>query len=208
MSIAMPGQMLKQLGDVGAQWLRYRRIARAFDGARSLADVVPRGASVLDVGCGTGFMAYHLSAMERRVMGVDLTDAPEAPIPYTKFDGRELPFEAATFDAVIFSFVLHHSQNAAGLLTEARRVLRASGRIVVYEDIPERWHDQVLCSWHDRNWRARTGPCTFLSFERWTDLFQAVGLRVAQRWRLSRLRNPIHPVLGAGFVLEHAISRA
>jgi SAM-dependent methyltransferase len=199
--------MLEQVGDVAAHWLRYRRIARAFDAARIIADVVPSGARVLDVGCGTGFIAHHLNAMDRRVTGVDLTAATEAPIPYARFDGRELPFDDATFDAVIFSFVLHHSQNIAGLLAEARRVLRANGRIVVYEDIPERWHDRVLCSWHDHHWQARTGPCTFLRFDSWIDLFQALGLRVAQRWRLSRLRNPIHPVLGARFVLEHAHSR-
>jgi SAM-dependent methyltransferase len=196
--------MLERLGNVGARWLRYRGIARAFDAARTIADVVPSGASVLDVGCGTGFIAHHLCAMNRRVTGVDLADATEAPIPYVRFDGRQFPFDDAMFDAVLFSFVLHHSQNIAGLLAEARRVLHANGRIVVYEDIPESWHDRVLCSWHDYKWRARTGPCTFLRVDSWIDLFQALGLRVAKRWSLSRSRNPVHPVLGAAFVLERA----
>lgn len=159
---------------------------------------------MLDVGCGSGFIAYHLNAMGRSVTGVDLNATAEAPIDYEVFDGRALPFADVSFDAVIFSFVLHHSQNIAGLLTEARRVLRPGGRIVIYEDIPELWHDRALCLWHDQRWKSRTGPCTFLRFESWVDLFEALGLRVSQRWRLSRLRNPIHPVLGARFVLEHA----
>jgi SAM-dependent methyltransferase len=200
----MRRRMVEQLGGIAAHWLRYRRIARAFDAARTIADVIPSGACVLDVGCGTGFIAYHLNAMDRRATGVDLADATEAPIPYSMFDGRGLPFEDASFDAVIFSFVLHHSQNIAGLLSEARRVLRTNGRIVVYEDIPELWHDRALCVWHDHRWKDRTGPCTFLRVDSWIDLFQALGLRVVQRWKLSRLRNPIHPVLGARFVLEHA----
>src|SRR4051812_49339942 len=91
-----------------ASWLRYRRIARAFDAARTIGELIPRGARVLDVGCGNGFIAYHLSAMGRSVTGVDLNATIEAPIPYAVFDGRELPFEESTFDAVIFSFVLHH----------------------------------------------------------------------------------------------------
>jgi ubiquinone/menaquinone biosynthesis C-methylase UbiE len=192
--------------NVLAAWMRYRRIARAFDAARSIGDYVPHGARVLDVGCGDGFIAYHLNAMGRRVTGVDLNATAEAPIHYTVFNGRALPFDDLSFDAVIFSFVLHHARNIAGLLAEARRVLRPDGCIVIYEDIPERWHDRALCLWHDRQWRSRTGPCTFLCFDNWIDLFESLGLSVAQRWRLSRLRNPIHPVLGARFVLQHARS--
>jgi ubiquinone/menaquinone biosynthesis C-methylase UbiE len=200
--------MACDMPSMAASWMRYRRIARAFDAASAISDLVPRGARVLDVGCGNGFIAYHLSAMGRSVTGVDLNATTEAPIQYSVFNGRKLPFDAVSFDAVIFSFVLHHSQNVAGLLAEARRVLRPDGRIVIYEDIPERWHDRALCLWHDQNWRSRTGPCTFLRFDGWIDLFEALGLRVAQRWRLSRLRNPTHPVLGARFVLEHARARA
>lgn len=189
---------------IAAAWMRYRRIARAFDAARALGDAVPPGARVLDVGCGSGFIAHHLNAMGRRVTGVDLNDATEAPIDYLSFNGRELPFDDGVFDAVIFSFVLHHSQTIASLLGEARRVLRPDGHIVVFEDIPERWHDRALCSWHDQRWRSRTGPCTFLRIENWVDLFEALGLRVTQRGRLPRWRNPIHPVLGARFVLAPA----
>ena len=169
-----------------------------------LSDHVPLGSRVLDVGCGSGFIAHHLNAMGRRVTGVDLSATVEAPIEYLEFNGRNLPFEDGGFDAVIFSFVLHHSQSIASLLREARRILRPSGRIVVFEDIPERWHDRVLCLWHEQRWRARTGPCTFLRSESWLDLFEALGLRVTQHSRLSRLRNPIHPVLGARFILELA----
>jgi ubiquinone/menaquinone biosynthesis C-methylase UbiE len=194
--------MLARLKGVAASWSRYRRIARAFDGARTIAEHVPRRAHVLDVGCGAGFVAHHLNALDRTVIGVDLGDSAEAPIAYAAFNGRKLPFEDLSFDAVIFSFVLHHSRNIAGLLTEAIRVVRPGGRILVYEDIPERWHDRALCLWHEQRWSARTGSCTFLQAESWVDLFEALGLRVAHRRLLPRFRNPVHPVQGAFFVLE------
>jgi ubiquinone/menaquinone biosynthesis C-methylase UbiE len=196
--------MLRGAGRVLSDWLRYRTIARAFDAARTIAEHVPRASRVLDIGCGNGFIAYHLSALGRTVIGVDLGATTVAPICYAAFNGRNLPFEDGSFDAVILSFVLHHSQHIAGLLSEARRVLRTGGRIIVYEDIPERWHDRALCLWHEQNWRARTGPCTFLRIEGWVDLFEALGLHVAQRCMLPRLRNPVHPVQGARFVLERA----
>jgi SAM-dependent methyltransferase len=194
--------MLAQLTGVTTAWLRYRKIARALDGALTIAEYLPRRARVLDVGCGNGFISHHLSALGRSVVGVDLAEATEAPIAYSRFDGRILPFEDMAFDAVFFGFVLHHSRNFSGLLREAMRVVRPGGRILIYEDIPERWHDRALCLWHERQWCERTGACTFLQSESWVDLFEALGLRVAHRRVLSRLRNPLHPVQGALFVLE------
>jgi SAM-dependent methyltransferase len=194
--------MLAQLTGVTTAWLRYRKIARAFDGALTMTEFLPRRARVLDVGCGNGFISHHLNALGRSVVGVDLADTTEAPIAYARFDGRTLPFEDMAFDAVCFSFVLHHARNFTGLLREAMRVLRPGGRILVYEDIPERWHDRALCLWHERQWAVRSGACTFLQSESWIDLFEALGLRVEHRRVLSRLRNPLHPVQGALFVLE------
>lgn len=187
---------------LGETWSRYRTIARAYDGARALAEHVPPDADVLDLGCGRGFVAYHLGALGRSVIGVDLDASAEAPIRYVQFDGARLPFEDERFDAVLLSFVLHHAPNIAGLLVEARRVLRASGRILVFEDIPERWHDRLLCQFHDYRWRSRTGPCTFLGVRTWGDLFESLGFRVTLGRALPRLRNPLHPVLGQLFVLE------
>jgi ubiquinone/menaquinone biosynthesis C-methylase UbiE len=195
--------MLEPLRHLTVCWWRYRRIARAFDAACSIAEHLRQGGKVLDVGCGNGFIAHHLKALGHGVVGVDLAITPEAPICYSNFNGRDLPFDDASFDAVLFSFVLHHSQNITRLLAEGRRVLRAGGRIVVFEDIPERWHDRALCLWHEQNWKSRTGACTFLGCDAWLDLFETLGLRVAQRAILPRLRNPIHPVQGARFVLEH-----
>ncbi len=187
-----------------ARWTRYRAIARAYDGALALTEHVQSNARVLDVGCGRGFVAHHLAALGRSVTGIDLDPQIEAPIPYRQFDGAHLPFDAATFDTVLFSYVLHHTTRAGALLREAARVLAPGGRIVVLEDIPDRWHDRLLCLWHDARWRARTGPCTFMVERAWRDLFDAIGLRVVDQRPLPRLRNATHPVLGALFVLERA----
>ncbi|MEX1118682.1 MAG: methyltransferase domain-containing protein [Terrimicrobiaceae bacterium] len=50
---------------------------------------------------------------------------------YRRFDGKTLPFPDQTFDAVLFSDVLHHCmENAVPLLTEALRV----GHCVIVKD--------------------------------------------------------------------------
>ena len=163
---------------------------------------------MLDVGCGNGFiLAPFECAFGRSVVGVDLADTTEAPISVRTLRWAQ-PCRSKTWrlDAVCFSFVLHHARNFTGLLREAMRVVRPGGRILVYEDIPERWHDRALCLWHERQWHMRTGACTFLQSESWIDLFQALGLRVAHRRVLSLSEgNPMHPVQGALFVLEREV---
>src|SRR5256884_9709623 len=42
---------------------RRRKVGRAYDMALEIARTIPRGSEALDVGCGNGFIAHHLSAM-------------------------------------------------------------------------------------------------------------------------------------------------
>src|SRR5213593_3106590 len=73
------------------RWARERRrrkVGRAYDMALEIARVIPRGAEVLDVGCGNGFIAHHLSAMlGKSVTGIDVMNATEAPIDYRRYAG-------------------------------------------------------------------------------------------------------------------------
>src|SRR5260221_517764 len=77
------------------RWARERRrrkIGRAYDMAREIARVIPRGSEVLDVGCGNGFIAHHLSALlGTRVVGIDLGDCADAAIDYRRYDGAQFP---------------------------------------------------------------------------------------------------------------------
>src|ERR1044072_3621604 len=73
------------------RWLRERRrrkVGRAYDMAAEIARVIPRGSEVLDVGCGNGFIAHHLSAMlGTAVIGLDVLHATQAQIVYRQVPG-------------------------------------------------------------------------------------------------------------------------
>jgi 2-polyprenyl-3-methyl-5-hydroxy-6-metoxy-1,4-benzoquinol methylase len=57
--------------------------------ALEIARVIPRGSEVLDVGCGNGFIAHHLSAMlGTSVVGIDLGNSADAPIDYRHTTAR------------------------------------------------------------------------------------------------------------------------
>lgn len=196
-------------GGAQRRWRRERRrrlVGRSYDMALEIARVLPRGSRVLDVGCGSGFIAHHLAGvLGARVTGIDVRRQADAPIDYVAFDGASFPAEDVSFDAVLLCYVLHHAQDQRAFLGEVRRVLRAGGLAVVYEDIPASGWDRAVCAAHDRAWRARTGPCRFRHAGEWRTLFESAGFEVVSERPLSRLRNLAHPVRRTLFVLKASV---
>lgn len=182
---------------------RRRKVGRAYDMALEVARVLPPRADVLDVGCGNGFIAHHLSGMlGTTVVGLDVGASTAARINYLPYDGRHFPVKDQSFDAVLLCYVLHHAQDAQLVLNEVSRVLREGGLAIIYEDIPALWWDRAVCWTHDRQWRGRTGPCTFRVEQDWRKTFSLAGFEVVSERPLSRWRNLAHPVARRFFVLR------
>ncbi len=188
------------------RWLRERRrrkVGRAYDMALEIARVLPQGSEVLDVGCGNGFIAHHLSAMLGvSVRSIDVMPKTEAPIDYRRYDGAHIPLADNSVDAVLFCYVLHHAQDASALLANVKRMLRPSGVAVIYEDIPQSLWDRFVCWTHDLKWRKRTGACTFRDEAGWRDVFADAGFEIVRERQLSRLRNLTHPVRRRFYLLR------
>jgi SAM-dependent methyltransferase len=193
-------------GGLQRRWRRERRrrlVGRSYDMALEVARILPRRARVLDVGCGSGFIAHHLAAiLAARVTGLDVRRKADAPIEYLCYDGARFPIPEGSYDAVLLCYVLHHARDQRAFLGEVRRVLRAGGLVVVYEDIPGGRWDRAVCLLHERQWRARTGPCTFRLEEGWRELFAPAGFEVVAERKLSRWRNLAHPVSRRLYVLK------
>ena len=182
---------------------RRRKVGRAYDMALEVARVLPSRADVLDVGCGNGFIAHHLSGLlGTTVVGLDVGNTTAARINYLPYDGRHFPLQDQSFDAVLLCYVLHHAQDARLVLNEVSRVLREGGLAIIYEDIPSLWWDKIVCWTHDRQWRGRTGPCTFRVEQGWRTTFSLAGFEIVSERSLSRWRNLAHPVARRFFVLK------
>jgi ubiquinone biosynthesis O-methyltransferase len=97
-----------------------------------------RNASVLDLGCGGGFMAVALAKRGATVTGIDpsagaiaaargYAEANNLKIDYRVGAGERLPFPDGGFDIVVCVDVLEHVENLERVLAEIRRVLRPKG---------------------------------------------------------------------------------
>jgi SAM-dependent methyltransferase len=108
-----------------------------------------KGERVLDLGCGAGRFVAALLDAGTDAVGVELAEAalvrarrnvPGGELHALGPDGA-IPLEDASVDLVWCSEVLEHVPDTAGLLSEARRVLRTGGRLLVTtpsHDLPRR----------------------------------------------------------------------
>jgi SAM-dependent methyltransferase len=115
-------------------------------------------ARALDVGCGTGLSTVALTDIAREIVGADISPEmlsfarKEEGISYVVCAGERLALASGAFDLITVSQALHWFERDA-FLREARRVLRAGGWLVAYDNYFEgesketnyfqRWHREV-----------------------------------------------------------------
>ena len=123
-----------------------------------LRPLAERGAELLDVGCASGYYSVAYASRGGRVTGLDIADSSLAlaarraelagvaeRCSWTTGDIRELPFDDASFDALLMTEVLEHVREARIAVEEAVRVLRPGGTLVV----------STPGALDDRPWRER-----------------------------------------------------
>jgi SAM-dependent methyltransferase len=107
---------------------------------------VGRGARLLDVASGPGYVAAKAAERGASVGGVDIAEAmislahrlhPE--LEFRSGDAEALPFPDGSFDAVVGNFVMLHLGRPEQAAAEFARVLTAGGRVgLTVWDAPER----------------------------------------------------------------------
>lgn len=154
------------------------------DGEARLADAMaPRGARILDVGCGQGRMGAYLHAHGHRVTGVDLDphliDRARQACPDATWEVADLagdgwatgPFDLAVSAGNVLAFV-DPADRSAVLENLAARLVTAE------DDVEGRAGRLVVGFGLDRGWsRAEFDAAA-----------EQAGLRVEQRWSTWDLR--------------------
>jgi ubiquinone/menaquinone biosynthesis C-methylase UbiE len=91
--------------------------------------------SILDIGCGPGYVSAAATERNAVPIGLDFSSEMVAiakkkfpGIEFCEGDAQNLPFEGATFDRVVANFALLHLAKPERAMAEAARVLKSGGR--------------------------------------------------------------------------------
>jgi len=144
----------------------------------AIAEWIPQGAAVLDLGCGDGSLLQYLKS-ERNVRGygVEISDAGIVAciqngvnVIQNDLDSGLADFESNSFDYVILSQTLQATRHTEPLIQEMLRVGREGivsfpnfgywknrldvlfGNMPVSKELPYQWYDTPnvhLCTFHD-----------------------------------------------------------
>jgi len=128
--------------------INYTDISKTYDSYRSYPESlikrvialgkVSAAKKVLDLGCGTGNVAWQISQTTNSdVIGVDASFAmleiardKSLEVTCADIDNWQLPFRDGSFNTIIGAYVIHQIQNLDFMLSECHRVLR-NGVLVI-----------------------------------------------------------------------------
>lgn len=109
---------------------------------RLISNSIPsRTDRVLELGSGAGFLS-------RYIPGLITSEIFLCSDIKLVLDGRQLPFSAASLDAIVMVDVLHHIPDSRAFLAEAQRCLRSGGSIVMIEPWVSTWSRQIYTRLH------------------------------------------------------------
>lgn len=172
-----------------------RDVALALEGVRPSID-----GRALDVATGGGHTALHLARDGWEVVASDISVrmleharrlvAEEGfQIDARQFPAEEIPFEAATFELVASRVAPHHFSSPARFVSEAARVLKPGGWLLVIDgSVPD--GDPETEAWLHRVEKLRDPTHgRFLSRAAWEGLVQGCGLQI-ERSELRPMKQP------------------
>jgi methionine biosynthesis protein MetW len=157
--------------------------------ARMLAELVPIGSRVLDVGCGTGALSRIIAdTRNAQIIGIEPNPSRAAAARARGLEVHEEPFTPAVlealelFDVVMFADVLEHVAAPENFLQLAHRALLPGGRVIA--SVPNVAHWSVRWDLLRGRFEYQPSGIRDATHLRWftaasvRQLFESSGLRV------------------------------
>jgi len=103
---------------------------------------VSKGAA-LDIGCGSGILAFELAQYYDHVVARQKRSAPN--IEYIQMDASQLALDRQ-FDLIVSAATFHQLPNLAAALSELKKLLKPHGKIVFLDNISEGETPATICN--------------------------------------------------------------
>lgn len=102
-----------------------------------------QGGNYLDLGTGSGYVAFNLAKQPVNVVGLDIVEktinrnneiALKEQVNNIKFqyyDGINIPYKTEEFDGVISRYAIHHFPNIKQTIKELYNIVKPSGQVLI-----------------------------------------------------------------------------
>ena len=162
--------------------------------------------TVIDLGCGEGWLTRKLTSHGLAVTGID---AVAGLVEQAKREGggayRQISYEDiiegklhATVDAIVCNFSLIGKESVEGLFDIFPTLLNPNGKLIIQTLHPVMacGDDHYVDGWREGSWDGFNNeftdpaPWYFRTLESWVNLFNNSDLQ------LQEMREPLHPITG------------
>jgi SAM-dependent methyltransferase len=155
-----------------------------------LFDVLENPKEYLDVGTGSGIIpdviAKHIGIEQTNVYSIDVNNSEidfKGKSNFSRYEGKELPFEKNKFDMITSFMVFHHVESdiLPILLKSIYNCLTSTGILIIKEHSYETNLENYIDVEHDiyeliRNQEFTTDhKCTYYSFKQLKEIIEKVG---------------------------------
>lgn len=134
--------------------------------------------NIIDIGSGTGDVAFLLQKRGKKVTAVDVGDFHGPRLVKTIiYNGKKLPFQDSSFDTALLLMVLHHTPNPGIVFQEASRV---ANEIIVIETSYTNSINRFLTIFLDtiKNFRLEIFWNSYKKNDDWITFFYKYGFQV------------------------------
>jgi 2-polyprenyl-3-methyl-5-hydroxy-6-metoxy-1,4-benzoquinol methylase len=164
---------------------------RPHGGHRKLLALLGEPGRVLDAGCSSGYLAEHLQARGVSVIGLEMDErAAEYARRFCEavhvgdVETMELPFETASFDAVLCGDIIEHLRDPQAFLARIRPLLRSGGRCVLSTPNVANWSVRLSLLFGRFRYTERgildRNHTHFFTHKTLRECLEAAGYRIAE----------------------------
>ncbi len=158
--------------------------------SETINHLLPKVDSILDIGCGDGSISKKIidKRGDLQITGIDIMERPMCHIEYASFDGKVIPFENNSFDAVQLIDVLHHTNDIKELMQES--LSKSKKYVIIKDHIYSNRIDFLTLKFMDWIGNAPHGVEIIYNFQKekyWINLYEELGLEIVSLERKVKL---------------------